>query len=233
MDIIMSINMGGDDYITKPFSPQVLVAKIQAILRRTYSYNKDLKSDIIKFKDVTLNIVEGKIYFKDEKLFKMKFNKIISKGEKVMETKKGTPIVTEMQVIPVAGYDSMLMTLSGAHAPYFTRNIDILATKAGVDPELVYQAIRGGLAGSTVLDAKSNMVMDRNFKPGFRIDLHIKDLGNVLDTAHGVGAPLPLTAAVMEMMQAIKLDGCGTEDHSSLVKYYEKLANAQVVRKGN
>ncbi len=150
-----------------------------------------------------------------------------------METKKGTPIVTEMQVIPVAGYDSMLMTLSGAHAPYFTRNIDILATKAGVDPELVYQAIRGGLAGSTVLDAKSNMVMDRNFKPGFRIDLHIKDLGNVLDTAHGVGAPLPLTAAVMEMMQAIKLDGCGTEDHSSLVKYYEKLANAQVVRKGN
>ena len=150
-----------------------------------------------------------------------------------METKKGTPIVTEMQVIPVAGYDSMLMTLSGAHAPYFTRNIDILATKAGVDPELVYQAIRGGLAGSTVLDAKSNMVMDRNFKPGFRIDLHIKDLGNVLDTAHGVGAPLPLTAAVMEMMQAIKLDGCGTEDHSSLVKYYEKSANAQVVRKGN
>lgn len=150
-----------------------------------------------------------------------------------METKKGTPIVTEMQVIHVAGYDSMLMTLSGAHAPYFTRNIVILATKAGVDPELVYQAIRGGLAGSTVLDAKSNMVMDRNFKPGFRIDLHIKDLGNVLDTAHGVGAPLPLTAAVMEMMQAIKLDGCGTEDHSSLVKYYEKLANAQVVRKGN
>ena len=150
-----------------------------------------------------------------------------------METKKGTPIVTEMQVIPVAGYDSMLMTLSGAHAPYFTRNIVILATKAGVDPELVYQAIRGGLAGSTVLDAKSNMVMDRNFKPGFRIDLHIKDLGNVLDTAHGVGAPLPLNAAVMEMMQAIKLDGCGTEDHSSLVKYYEKLANAQVVRKGN
>lgn len=66
MDIIMSINMGGDDYITKPFSPQVLVAKIQAILRRTYSYNNDLKSDIIKYKDITLNIVEGKVYFKDK-----------------------------------------------------------------------------------------------------------------------------------------------------------------------
>ena len=106
----------------------------------------------------------------------------------------------------------------------------ILATKAGVDPELVYQAIRGGLAGSTVLDAKSNMVMDRNFEPGFRIDLHIKDLGNVLDTAHEVGAPLPLTSSVMEMMQALKVDGLGQKDHSSLVKYYEKLANAKVVR---
>lgn len=68
MDIIMSINMGGDDYIMKPFSPQILVAKIQAILRRTYSYNSELKSDIIKFKDITLNIVESKLYFKDKKV---------------------------------------------------------------------------------------------------------------------------------------------------------------------
>lgn len=71
----------------------------------------------------------------------------------------------------------------------------VLATKAGVDQELVYQAIRGGLAGSTVLDAKAPMVLDRNFKPGFRIDLHIKDLANALDTSHGVGAQLLLTAA--------------------------------------
>lgn len=66
MDIIMSINMGGDDYIVKPFSPQVLVAKVQAILRRTYSYNSNLKSDIIKFKEVTMNIVEAKVYYKDK-----------------------------------------------------------------------------------------------------------------------------------------------------------------------
>nr|WP_297134102.1 response regulator transcription factor [Terrisporobacter sp.] len=68
MDIIMSINMGGDDYIMKPFSPQILVAKIQAILRRTYSYNSELKSDIIKFKDITLNIVESKLYFKNKEV---------------------------------------------------------------------------------------------------------------------------------------------------------------------
>ncbi|MBK4786263.1 MAG: 2-hydroxy-3-oxopropionate reductase [Pantoea sp. Pent] len=100
-----------------------------------------------------------------------------------------------------------------------------LATKAGVNPELVYQAIRGGLAGSTVLDAKAPMVLDRNFKPGFRIDLHIKDLANA-----GIGAHLPLTAAVMEMMQALKVDGQGTSDHSALACYYEKLAKVEITR---
>ena len=107
----------------------------------------------------------------------------------------------------------------------------ILAKKAGVDPDLVFQAIRGGLAGSTVMDAKAPMMMERNFKPGFRIDLHIKDLNNALDTSKSVGAPLPLAAQVMEIMQAIKLDGCGVEDHSSIVKFYEKLANDKVTKK--
>ena len=104
----------------------------------------------------------------------------------------------------------------------------ILAQKAGVSPELVYNAIRGGLAGSTVLDAKAPMMMNRKFAPGFRIDLHIKDLNNVPDTSHNLGIPLPLSAAVMEMMQALKADGLGNEDHSSLVKYYEKMANITV-----
>ncbi|MDF2930204.1 MAG: 2-hydroxy-3-oxopropionate reductase, partial [Anaerospora sp.] len=85
----------------------------------------------------------------------------------------------------------------------------VLASKAGVEPELVYKAIRGGLAGSTVLEAKAPLVMDRKFDPGFRINLHIKDLNNVLETSHEMGVPLPLTAAVMEMMQALKVDGMG------------------------
>lgn len=106
----------------------------------------------------------------------------------------------------------------------------VLAAKAGVEPELVYQAIRGGLAGSTVLDAKAPLVMDRKFNPGFRINLHIKDLANVLETSHEIGVPLPLTAAVMEMMQALKVDGHGDGDHCSLVKYYEKLAQVEVKR---
>ncbi|GAB6276334.1 MAG: hypothetical protein SAMD01599839_08740 [Rectinema sp.] len=85
----------------------------------------------------------------------------------------------------------------------------VLAAKAGVEPELVYNAIRGGLAGSTVLDAKAPLVMDRKFNPGFRINLHIKDLNNAIETAHEVGAPLPLTASVMEILQSLKVDGMG------------------------
>ncbi|WP_019534780.1 2-hydroxy-3-oxopropionate reductase [Paenibacillus ginsengihumi] len=106
----------------------------------------------------------------------------------------------------------------------------VLASKAGVEPELVYQAIRGGLAGSTVLDAKAPLVMDRKFDPGFRINLHIKDLANVLETSREVGVPLPLTAAVMEIMQALKVDGMGEDDHGGLIRYYEKLAKTEVRR---
>jgi len=106
----------------------------------------------------------------------------------------------------------------------------VLATKAGVEPELVFQAIRGGLAGSAVLEAKAAMVMERNFKPGFRIDLHIKDLANALDTSHSIGAQLPLTAQVMEMLQALKADGLGQSDHSAIARYYESLAKVEVTR---
>ena len=106
----------------------------------------------------------------------------------------------------------------------------VFGKKAGVEPEAIYKAIRGGLAGSTVMDAKAPMMMDGNFKPGFRINLHIKDLNNVLDTGHDVGAPLPLTASVMGMMQWLKSVGKETEDHSALVEYYEALANIDVRR---
>jgi len=106
----------------------------------------------------------------------------------------------------------------------------VLATKAGVEPELVYQAIRGGLAGSTVLDAKAPLVLDRKFDPGFRIELHIKDLANVLETSHDIGVPLPLTSAVMEIMQALKVDGKSGLDHGGIVQYYEKAAQVEVKR---
>jgi len=107
----------------------------------------------------------------------------------------------------------------------------VLAAKSGVDPQRVFDAVKGGLAGSTVLNAKAPMVLEGNYKPGFRIELHIKDLQNALDTARESGVPIPLTHQVMEMMQALKADGKQGEDHGGLIQYYEKLAGVKV-RKG-
>ena len=104
----------------------------------------------------------------------------------------------------------------------------VLATKAGASPEAVFNAIKGGLAGSTVMNAKVPMMLDGNFKPGFRIELHIKDLQNALDTAHALNVPVPLTANVMETLQALKNDDMGTSDHSAIVRHYEKLAKVEV-----
>ena len=104
----------------------------------------------------------------------------------------------------------------------------MLSTRAGVDPERVFNAIKGGLAGSTVMNAKVPMITAGNFKPGFKIDLHIKDLNNALDTGHSVGAPLPLTAAVQEILQWLHNNGEGQSDHSAIVKYYEKITGTEV-----
>ena len=104
------------------------------------------------------------------------------------------------------------------------------AKKAGTDPELVYQAIRGGLAGSTVLDAKGPMMLEGNYKPGFRIDLHIKDLTNALNASHALHMPVPMTASIMEVMQELKNHDEGGNDHSGIVKYYERMANTGIVK---
>ena len=105
-----------------------------------------------------------------------------------------------------------------------------LAQKAGVDPEVVYRAIRGGLAGSTVMDAKGPMMIAGNDKPGFKIDLHIKDLNNALDCAHAVGAPVPMTASVQEILQWLHNNDCGGNDHSAIAKYYERLTGIKIGR---
>ena len=102
-----------------------------------------------------------------------------------------------------------------------------LAKMAGVDPELVFQAIKGGLAGSTVMNAKAPMMIEGNDKPGFKIDLHIKDLNNALDCAHTVGSPLLMTAAVQEILQWLHNNGCGQNDHSAIIKYYKKLTGIE------
>lgn len=104
----------------------------------------------------------------------------------------------------------------------------VLGKKAGVDPKIIFEAIRKGLAGSTVMEAKAPMMINGNFDPGFRVELHIKDMENILQAGHQVGAPLPLSSHVMEILQWLRMDGRDKEDHSSIIRYYEALAKATV-----
>ena len=104
----------------------------------------------------------------------------------------------------------------------------VLATKAGADPERVYQAIRGGLAGSAVLDAKAPMMLARNFTPGGKIAINLKDIKNVMSSAHAMDVPLPMTAQLLEIMQSLKVGGHLNDDHSGIVQYFESLAGVEV-----
>lgn len=103
-----------------------------------------------------------------------------------------------------------------------------LAKKAGVDPACVFEAIKGGLAGSTVMNAKAPMMINGDTRPGFRVDLHIKDLNNALDCAHSVGAPVPMTAQVQEVLQYLHSHGDGKSDHSAIAHYYETLSGTKI-----
>ncbi|MCL2147365.1 MAG: 2-hydroxy-3-oxopropionate reductase [Synergistaceae bacterium] len=98
-----------------------------------------------------------------------------------------------------------------------------LAKKSGVDPEKVFNAIRGGLAGSQCLEDKAPRMFEGRYNPGFRINLHIKDLGNVQETGRALHLSMPLVAQVMEMMQNLAADGHETLDHGALGLFYEKL----------
>ena len=104
----------------------------------------------------------------------------------------------------------------------------VLAVKAGADPVKIYEAIRGGLAGSAVLDAKIPMIVERNFKPGGPIRINHKDIKNVVNTAHAIDVPIPYTAQLYEIMQTVKIHGHMEDDHGGIVQYFEKLADVEV-----
>lgn len=106
----------------------------------------------------------------------------------------------------------------------------VFVRKAGADPGKVFEAVRGGLAGSVVLDAKMPLVLDRNFKPGGPIRMHTKDLLNVRDTATAIDAPIPLSVQVLEYMKALKVAGREDDDHGGLIQYWESLAGVEVKR---
>ena len=104
----------------------------------------------------------------------------------------------------------------------------VLARKAGLDPSVVYEAIKGGLAGSTVLDAKGTMMIAGDFSPGFRVKLHQKDLNNALITGKELGVPLPVTALVQQMLGSLMNDGKGDHDHAAIANFIEDMAGITI-----
>jgi 2-hydroxy-3-oxopropionate reductase len=104
----------------------------------------------------------------------------------------------------------------------------VLTSKAGLNPETVFNAIKGGLAGSNVMNAKAPMMFERNFQAGFRIELHLKDINNAMDTAQQMGVPLQMTAQLQQVLQALYNDGNGTDDHAGILKHVEAMAKVEV-----
>ena len=105
-----------------------------------------------------------------------------------------------------------------------------LGKKAGVDPEKIFAAIRGGLAASQCLEDKAPRMFSGTFDPGFRIQLHAKDLANVLETSRELHTAVPMTAQLMEMMQVLINDGHDQDDHGGLARFYEKLNSVSLKR---
>lgn len=103
-----------------------------------------------------------------------------------------------------------------------------LGVKAGLNPQVIYQAIRAGLAGSQVMETKIPMILERNFKPGFKILLHQKDIQNALSTARDLGLPMFLTSFVHQILTSLIHEGKGEEDHSGIVTFFEKISGVQI-----
>ena len=104
----------------------------------------------------------------------------------------------------------------------------VLAKKAGLDPRIVFDAIKGGIAGSTVLNAKAPMMIKGDFNPGFRIKLHQKDLHNALLTGKELGVPLPITSLVQQMIGSLMNKGKGELDHSAIANFLEDMAQIDI-----
>jgi 2-hydroxy-3-oxopropionate reductase len=101
-----------------------------------------------------------------------------------------------------------------------------LAKKAGLDRELTLKALGGGLAGSRCLEQKTANYVSNTYKPGFKVDLHYKDLGLIMESARALGVPLPATAVVQELFSALRVKGGGGLDHSGIITLLEDLAGA-------
>jgi 2-hydroxy-3-oxopropionate reductase len=104
----------------------------------------------------------------------------------------------------------------------------LFASKAGADPARVRQALMGGFASSRILELHGERLLKRNFTPGFRIELHQKDLGLALEGARALGLSLPNTATCQELFNSCIANGLAKSDHAAMVSALELLANHSI-----
>jgi 2-hydroxy-3-oxopropionate reductase len=104
----------------------------------------------------------------------------------------------------------------------------VFARKSGVDPQVAFDAIRGGLAGSKVLEAKAPMMIEGVFKAGFRLRLHQKDLANAMTTAREASIPLPVASLLQQIVTALVENGDGELDHSAIARFLEGMARTTI-----
>lgn len=104
----------------------------------------------------------------------------------------------------------------------------VLGAKSGVDPQKILQVLGGGLANSRVMELKGQNAVQGKFAPGFRVDLHRKDLDIAMNAGKNTGTPLPVTALVQQFFEALSVAGRGGLDHSALITIYEDLARFKI-----
>ncbi len=104
----------------------------------------------------------------------------------------------------------------------------VLGSKGGVAPEKILDVLGGGLAGNKVMEVKREQFLSHTFDPGFRIELHHKDLGIALAAGREYGVALPVTALVDQMLLSLKKKGWGKEDHSALLRIIEDLSQHEI-----
>ena len=142
---------------------------------------------------------------------------------KPMLEKMGKSVV-RVGAVGAGGFTKLSNQIIVAAALQAISEAFVLAQKAGVDLLLVYEAIKGGMAGGRTLDMKAPKIAERNFDPGFKMDLHIKDLKNALQAGKALGAPLPSTGLIHELFSACSAQGKGQKDHSVIFTLIEQMA---------
>lgn len=221
----------GEDSIAKNAKPGTIVVDMSSVSP------EDAKAFASRMKEYGLHIMDAPVSGGEPMAISGKLSIMAGGDEEIFN--KVLPVFQSMgENIIHVGANGAGSTVKLANQIIVNVNIAalseavVLASKSGIDLNKMFAAIRGGLAGSAVMEAKMPKIISRDFEPGGRIDINFKDLNNVLASANQVGVPLPVTSLVKEIFHSEIVNGNATKDHSFILDYFEKLANFKTPKGG-